>query len=358
MELSHESLQINKLVEEVESLRKINQILEKKDGISEDKVLEIEMELRQELSEEYEKRIQELDMIHAKALNSLKESNIKSNDDRLKALSEDYEQRVKEIKEELEQNIEHLNEQNKVLTKENEKLSNESQKHHKAANKVTKLQEEIEFLKKSNLETEQILISDITEVRRQNEELEKKLEAVQSELISLEKKDKKRTKKMTELNSQLDEAQKKRKSDADDEFSTFKRNKIIAEVDDYDSNFDQEESELTSFSPIVLSQSQLMSSSPEKRQFKVPMAVSPSKTFNTVEKPVFPNSVSPKKTKSPSSKGLNSGKTPLRKVLKEVNFDLSTATRLKKSPLKSPLKSPSKKKKVRPGFMIEADDSF
>lgn len=304
IESNNENVQINKLIEEVASLRALNFTLNKEKEKNEENLIEFEIELRNEISQEFEEKIQELEIIHLKSVNELKEFNNNSNDEKLKLLSEEYEFKITE------------------LTESNNELTNQ-------LNTIEKInKDETKRIKK---ELKQKSQNEKDELKSKIEELEFKVEELETELKSMTKKEKKKSKLVNELQLKIDEFEKKRKSDSFEELSN-KKSKKDEIFEDESFNFDKE-NELTSFSPIVLSQGNIIPpSSPIKKtsiknnHFRIPMSVNDD------------DDCSPKK--------LN------RKVLKEVNFEVQT-----KKQLKSPSKSP-KKKKIRSQIVLEDEDDL
>lgn len=304
--LEPDSEKILQLNEEIRVLKDQKLELTKENEKAKQRLAEQELEIRQELSDEFERKIEEMDLKNSEELNGLKDQHQASTDQRLDLLSKDYEAKLLEQENDFKKQLDDLTKKyedvetkyKELLLKNNDSqlaLTNEHQ------DQVSELQQKISDLEKK---------LDIT--KKKEHGLETELSDAQKEIKHLLKKDKKKTKKIEGLNEQL-EAEHKRKADSSDEEveESNKRRKS----EDFDKielkPFSEEEEEVMSFSPIKLykspskkSKSPTKSPSKKKKSFESPKK-------QPLQETIFDNTLpSPKiKVKSPSK-----GKKKLKSV--------------------------------------------
>lgn len=199
-------------VEELRALKEQYSQLVKEYGECKQRLEEQELEIRHELSSEFERKIDEICLKHAEEIDSLKVQHQTSTDERLDLLSKDYQAKIDE------------------LTK-NERDKEE------ADHKVTELQ-------KLNLELEEKV-----EISEKNvHSLEIELSDAQKQIAHLQSKNKKKVKKIEKLHELLEN---KRKAEPTDNEVEKSHKKAKSECSSSITELTQEE-EATSFSPIKL----------------------------------------------------------------------------------------------------------
>ncbi|KAH3679184.1 hypothetical protein WICMUC_001195 [Wickerhamomyces mucosus] len=322
--------QVSQLNEEVKVLREMNAKLEDEKSESEAKLLEFEAEIRREISEEFETKIKEIEVLHAGETNSLKESHENILNERLNLLSEDYESKLESksaefdlTKKNYEEKITAITEGTNITSEINQGLKKETDslklEREDLSNKYNSIKCEVDTLKRINEEIKQSVKhfeKKYLKKSKKVEELEEEVKILQEQIVSLK-------------------SSKKRKSDAslvytEDGVKKNKTEETLPEFDDKENDF------AVPFSPAM----RMGKSSPSKH-FKFSdegFGISPVKKLNfEIASPIKKN------------------------PLMELNQDTSV-TSPKKSPKKSsssksPSKSP-KKKKLLARNIIDHDNLF
>lgn len=326
--------QVSQLMEELKMLRAINDKLEADKETAMERMLEVEMDIRNELSEQYEKKIQEIETLHATSLNELKESHQADIDTKLKILSDDYDAKIKELREKYEVEIDEL------LAEHRQHIINIKAEHDVELKKlgastseattsqtavITKFEAHLAKIKKEKEQLEEDLSKEKSELESKLHAVIAKLDEAEKEINHLAKKEKKKEKKIEDLTEELNDLR-KRKSDATDfmpqnkkvRFSEVEEGQAVASSTEEVSSAVLTENKENSISdPLLLSPIKLIRSSPNKH-FKF-------------------EDDSPKK--SPVKKTTLSSPTK-RAVLQETNIDFTMPSS------KTKTKSPSKKKKL------------
>lgn len=300
--------------EEVKVLRAMNEQLEKDNELAKDKVIEIEMEVRRDVTDVFEQQIQELETLHMQFVIELKEKHEREVDEKLNMLSESYESKQQKLIADFETKRKELMDETMELTQEYESQTNKLIEQYDTKHNmlIRKYEEQLSDLQGqlSAVDVDGLMscngelfakVAELEEkLQKSNEELkclEKKLEESDKELKVFEKKDKKNSLKIDELTEKLS-PQKKRTSDQ------FEMTESHKKVRFSDVEEDKENIALT-LSPI-----------------KLPIKVSPNKHFK------FQDAIA----------------SPKKMVLKESNMDMSLSPMktICKSPIKSPMRSPTK----------------
>lgn len=327
-----ESEQVLLLSEDVRLLKEQNGNLTREVQEAKQALTTQEIDVRQELSEEYESKMRDLDIKHTTELNSLKDQHQSTIDQRLDLLAKDYEEKLEQKESEFQQKIKELNEKYEELdakyTESSNNLTNETnnidlkEKYEAEMNSLKELhQNNIDELmvEKSKLERQLKQANSELETQvKQIEDLKSQLEAALKDAKHIKKKNKKLNKEVEELNDQI--GNKRKKSD-DSESEQEDKDQGPAIKKRKSEEFRKielkspSEDDLLAFSPIKLSRSP----SKDKSLSPFKKSKSPSKKKKSTESPkkqplqdsLLENTLpSPKiKVKSPSK-----GKKKLQKV--------------------------------------------
>lgn len=346
-----DSEQILLLNEDVRILKEQNKELSKEVENSKEALTVQELEVRQQLSEEYESRMKEMDIKHSEELNRLKDEHQLSVDKRLDLLSTDYEEKIAKKDDKYAISLDDLNkkyykleaEYNKLVDNPTAEVGIESlKKQH--ADEIDALKKELEALNsakdleieslkvdKTNLEGQLEIVKgefqssieklqkDLENAQSQAEDCKRQLDDALEDNKSYKKKNKKMNKELAKMNKEI--SNRKRKSEVSD-----------CESEDIERDSAQKKRKSDDFGDDdfrASSEEELMSLSPVK------LGKSPSK-----EKSLSPS----KKLKSPHKKK-TSTESPKKQPLQESMFDNILPSPKVKA--KSPTKGKKKLQKVR-----------